>query len=109
MVDEQILFTSNATFELMRVLDEVLSNAKYAADDYLGLLVRYLARRDSEQDGADANGKGVNGATQANGKKEKKDAVLTGTPRALRQLDVVRLALARNLSRALVDGFDNAF
>ncbi|KAL7424161.1 hypothetical protein Q5752_001747 [Cryptotrichosporon argae] len=78
---DDILFTANDTFELMRVLEDVLANAAFAEDDYLGLLTRCLARQ-GEKDGAQA---------------------------ARRRLDEVRLALARNLARALVDGFDHPF
>lgn len=77
----------------MRVLEEVLANAKFAPEEYLRQLCSYLAR----EEGAKANGE-VNGATD---KEDKKDDSVAA---AERKLEVVRLALARNLSRALVGG-----
>lgn len=84
--DEDILFSSEGTFELMRVLEEVLANAKYAPAAYLGQLRRYLERKEGVPEGS-----------------AKKDVYQP----SLRKLEVVRLALARNLSRALVVGFDD--
>lgn len=85
-VDSEILFTSNESFELLRVLQEVLSNASFAPNEYLLQLTRYL-RRKGEVVREDKAGIGL----------------------ALRKMDEVRLALARNLARALVVGFDNPF
>lgn len=97
--DEEILFGSYETFELMRVLEEVLSNSKFAPATYLGQLWRYLERKEG----------GANGAGVANGHtKNAKDEEREGIQAALRKLEVVRLALARNLSRALVVGDDEA-
>lgn len=82
---------SKSTFEIMRVLEEVASNAEYAAKEYVGQLQTYLV---SEAARADAN-KAINGKKAGQTFDE-----------ALRKLEEVRLALARNLARALV--FDNA-
>lgn len=91
--DEEILFNTFHTFELMRVLEEVLENSKFAPATYLGQLWRFLERKEG----------GANGAGGANGHtKNAKDEEREGTQAALRKLEIVRLALARNLSRALV-------
>ena len=121
--DRDIYFNSAETFELMRVLEEVLSNAKYAPVEYLRQLSRYLARHDEEaKETKEADGRangtlnGVNGNSSSNGAskndssnsdKPKKDTV--DIEAAERKLEVVRLALARNLSRALVVGCDGPF
>ncbi|TXT13662.1 hypothetical protein VHUM_01029 [Vanrija humicola] len=101
--DAAILFSSNDTFELMRVLDDVVSNSRSAPVEYLRQLWRHLERQPAE--GGSANGtKAANGVGAKAG-----DEVSAGTKIARRKLDEVRLALARNLARALVDGFDNPF
>ncbi|KAL1411069.1 hypothetical protein Q8F55_002016 [Vanrija albida] len=100
--DQQILFSSNETFELMRVLDDVVSNSQSAPVEYLRQLWRHLERQPAE-------GGNANGTKAANGVAKAGDEISTGTVIARRKLDEVRLALARNLARALVDGFDNAF
>ena len=63
----------------MRVLEEVTVYADFAADEYLAQLTTHLR-----------------GSTR-------------GHAAALNKLEEVRLALARNLARALVVGFDNPF
>lgn len=101
--DQEILFSSNDTFELMRVLDDVVSNSQSAPVEYLRQLWRHLERQPAE--GGSANGtKAANGVPAKAG-----DETSAGTVIARRKLDEVRLALARNLARALVDGFDNPF
>lgn len=106
--DEEILFDAEGTFELMRVLEEVLANSKFAPATYLGQLWRFLERKEGVAGGAT----GANGASEANGAnghaKNAKEEEREGIQAALRKLEVVRLALARNLSRALVVGFDDA-
>lgn len=82
-MDTEILFTSNDTFELLRVLEEVTSNASFAPDDYLSQLSQILLRQNPGD--------------------------VKDMSAALRKLEEVRLALARNLARALVVGFDNPF
>lgn len=96
--DSEILFSSNDTFELLRVLEEVMSNASFAQDDYLGQLALVLASR--RKAGNEQRGDG------------KAQAILDrkqGMEDAQRKMEEVRLALARNLARALVVGFDNPF
>jgi nuclear pore complex protein Nup85 len=95
MVDPDILFTSNDSFELLRVLDEVTQNSNYAPEEYLDSLVIYLQR--SEASTSSASGQAAEKVTKM------------GLPEANRKLDQVRLALARNLARALVVGFENPF
>jgi nuclear pore complex protein Nup85 len=95
MIDPDILFTSNDSFELLRVLDEVTQNSSYAPEEYLDSLIIYLQR--SEASTATATGQAVEKVTKM------------GLPEANRKLDQVRLALARNLARALVVGFENPF
>jgi nuclear pore complex protein Nup85 len=94
MIDPDILFTSNDSFELLRVLDEVTQNSSYAPEEYLDSLIIYLQRSEST-------------ATAAGQVAEKVTEM--GMPEANRKLDQVRLALARNLARALVVGFENPF
>jgi nuclear pore complex protein Nup85 len=94
MIDPDILFTSNDSFELLRVLDEVTQNSSYAPEEYLDSLIIYLERSEST-------------ATAAGQATEK--VMKMGLPEANRKLDQVRLALARNLARALVVGFENPF
>ena len=81
-----ILFTSNDSFELLRILEEVMSNATFSQNEYLAQLVQYLRR----QEGIASDGS-------------------TGLALARRKMEEVRLALARNLARALVAGFDSPF
>jgi nuclear pore complex protein Nup85 len=95
MVDPDILFTSNDSFELLRILDEVTQNSSYAPEEYLDSLITYLQR--SEAASAIASGQTAETVTKM------------GLPEAYRKLDQVRLALARNLARALVVGFENPF
>ena len=61
-------------------------NASFAPNEYLGQLVQYIRRKEG------APGEGNDGMILAR-----------------RKMEEVRLALARNLARALVDGFDNPF
>ncbi|WWC60964.1 uncharacterized protein I303_103541 [Kwoniella dejecticola CBS 10117] len=91
--DTDILFSSNETFELLRVLEEVKSNALFASTEYLGGLFVYLHRSDLK-DQSDAE--------------DKEDEVVK-YDEAWKKLDQVRLALARNLARSLVNGFDGPF
>lgn len=94
--DPEILFTSNDSFELLRILEEVVSSSSFAAEEYLYSLIVYLQR-------------------QGSGKKATTDVssietvTSQGQAGAYRKLDEVRLALARNLARALVIGFENPF
>ena len=81
--DDAILIGSDHTFELMRVLEDVTSNADFAPSDYLEQLAIYLGRVDGKDDS-----RGMTDETYAV---------------ALRKLEVVRLALARNLARAVID------
>lgn len=90
--DEDIRLGPSGTFELMRTLEDILGNARFAPFDYLHLLWRYLERVEPATNGK-ANG------VKADGEKEQ-------TERALAKLEVVRLALARNLSRAMVAGLE---
>ncbi|BEI79576.1 hypothetical protein CcaverHIS002_0101050 [Cutaneotrichosporon cavernicola] len=90
--DEEIHLGPAGTFELMRTLEDTLGAARFAPHDYLHMLWQYLERTEPQ------NGKGkANDAT----KEEEKWAA-----RPLRKLEVVRLALARNLSRAMVAGLE---
>lgn len=98
--DAEILFTSNDSFELLRVLEEVTSNSTYAPQEYLYSLVVYLERHSAP-------------AAAEEGKKQSTldigETTKRGTEGAYRKLEQVRLALARNLARALVVGFENPF
>jgi nuclear pore complex protein Nup85 len=96
--DSEILFSSNDTFELLRVLEEVMSNASFAQDDYLGQLALVLVSQ--RKVGSDQRG---------DGKAEALLDIKQGMEDAQRKMEEVRLALARNLARALVVGFDNPF
>jgi nuclear pore complex protein Nup85 len=100
--DSEILFSSNDTFELLRVLEEVMANASFAQEDYLGQLALVLVsqRKAEPKEGSDQRGDGK--AEAALDKKQ-------GMDEAQRKMEEVRLALARNLARALVVGFDNPF
>jgi nuclear pore complex protein Nup85 len=70
-------------------------NSTFAPSDYLTQIVEYMQRKSrSTTDGNEKEGPG--------------SKVVDYTP-ALRKLEEVRLALARNLARALVVGFDNPF
>ncbi|WRT67281.1 uncharacterized protein IL334_004248 [Kwoniella shivajii] len=92
--DSEILFSSNETFELLRVLEEVKSNATFAPSDYLLQLIQYLQQiSKSKTDQAENSQKGMK----------------IGFEEGWKKLDEVRLALARNLARALVGGFDSPF
>ena len=80
------------------MLEEVSSNSIYAPQEYLYNLVVYLERH------------------SASATEEKKQSSLDigettkrGSEGAYRKLEQVRLALARNLARALVVGFENPF
>jgi len=95
MADPDILFTSNDSFELLRVLDEVTQNSSYAPEEYLDSLIIYLQWNEAST--ATATGRAPEKVTKM------------GLPEANRRLDQVRLALARNLARALVVGFENPF
>ncbi|WVQ69924.1 uncharacterized protein L199_008147 [Kwoniella botswanensis] len=86
--DSDILFSSNETFELLRVLEEVKVNSSFAKQDYLEQLIQYLQRLSGDYDD-----------------KTKK----IGYEDGYKKLDQVRLALARNLARSLVGGFDSPF
>lgn len=90
--DPDILFTSLDSFELLRILDEITQNSSYAPEEYLYNLITYLHR-----DAPAAAGQTVEAVTKL------------GLSEANRRLDQVRLALARNLARALVVGFENPF
>ncbi|ORX33416.1 Nup85 nucleoporin-domain-containing protein [Kockovaella imperatae] len=91
--DAEVLFNANDTFELMRVLEDVESNAIVAPDMYLGDLVSHLRRKQEQGQGE--------GLSLHGGKASLADARTT--------LDQVRLALARNLARAMVMDFDTPF
>lgn len=107
--DEEILFDSESTFELMRVLEDVLAKSKFAPATYLGQLWRFLERKEGSANGSNGSN-GSNGTSDANGHaKNAKDEEREGIQAALRKLEVVRLALARNLSRALVVGSEDAY
>jgi nuclear pore complex protein Nup85 len=75
------------------VLEEVMTNASFAPKDYLEQLILLLGRKE-ERGGQRL----VNGAADRQGMEI-----------AIRKMEEVRLALARNLARALVVGFDNPF
>lgn len=92
--DEEILFGPAETMELMRVLEDVLANARFAPGDYLRQLWRYIQRQEKG---------GLQDAKPASGKAED---IKQETEIALQRLELVRLALARNLSRAMVAGLD---
>lgn len=83
-LDTDILFTSNDTFELMRILEEVTTNSTFASREYLDQLRRHLMKPEGT-------------------------IITIDYAVATRKLEEVRLALARNLARALVVGFDNPF
>ena len=85
-VDPEILFTSHDSFELLRILEEVMTNASFAPDEYLFQLRQYLRRSSGAED-------------------DEKSGMVS----ARRKMEEVRLALARNLARALIIGFDNPF
>lgn len=95
--DQDIRLGPIGTYELMRTLEDILGNARFAPVDYLNLLWRYLERTQPV----------ANGGGKSNGAKEKKDDVKAHTEDALAKLEVVRLALARNLSRAMVAGLES--
>ncbi|OXG31619.1 nuclear pore complex protein Nup85 [Cryptococcus neoformans Ze90-1] len=95
--DSEILFTSNETFELLRVLEEVYANAAFAEEEYLGQLVQYLQRT--------LNTPSAEEERHITKKSEKKVTMED----ARRKMDEVRLAISRNLARAMVAGFDSPF
>jgi nuclear pore complex protein Nup85 len=74
----------------MRVLEEVSTNARFNPSDYLGPLLTLLRRKT-----------GAGAVAEA--------AVEGDWSEAWRKLEEVRLALARNLARAVIVGFDNPF
>lgn len=76
----------------MRVLEDVKSNSAYAPDEYLGQLQVLLERVQGEE------------ASKVTGKHKEPDYSV-----ALRKLDEVRLALARNLARAMVLNINDPF
>ena len=82
--------SSANTFEIMRVLEDVLDSAQYAPSEYLSQLELFLNHR------AEAPSDAVEG-----GKEE--------YVRAIRKLEEVRLALARNLARSLVLNVNDQF
>jgi nuclear pore complex protein Nup85 len=97
-LDPEILFTSNDSFELLRILEEVTSNSTFAAEEYLYSLIIYLQRQSPSADASTKVGEpSIETITQQ------------GQAGAYRKLDEVRLGLARNLARALVVGFENPF
>lgn len=89
----------------MRVLEEVCSNAKFAPVDYLRQLWRYLQNQEHEEA---ANGV-ANGTGEGKKLEDVKEQQKHGVEAAECKLEIVRLALARNLSRALVVGGDGPF
>lgn len=123
--DPETLLSSNDTFELLRILEEVLSNSTFAPTEYLYQLILYLdcrsAPNSTEQNASapdantlvNGNGKGVNKAGKGTmvdaSNKGVEETMKRGVGEARRKLEEVRLAIARNLSRALLIGFDNPF
>jgi nuclear pore complex protein Nup85 len=95
--DPEILFTSLDSFELLRILDEVTQNSAYAPEEYLSSLTIYLQRSEASE------------SAPAPTPVEAAKTTKIGLLEAHRKLDQVRLALARNLARALVVGFENPF
>ncbi|WVN86702.1 uncharacterized protein L203_101874 [Cryptococcus depauperatus CBS 7841] len=106
--DSEILFNSNETFELMRVLQQVLDNASFAPQNYLGQLVHYLRRTEDliTSDGAEHPFGQTQKHIQQSSKQDKNER---GIETAKRKMDEVRLALARNLARAMVVSVDSPF
>lgn len=96
-VDSEILLSSNETFELLRVLEEVYANAAFAEEDYLGQLVQYLRRTLNTT------------SAKEEGQSRKKDEKTVTMEDARRKMEEVRLAISRNLARAMVAGFDSPF
>lgn len=96
--DPEILFTSNDSFELLRVLEEISSNSTYAPQEYLYNLFVYLERHSTAA-----------GAEKKQSTLDIAETTRRGSEGAYRKLEQVRLALARNLARALVVGFENPF
>lgn len=84
-IDPELLIKEQETFELMRVLEEVMGNATFAHNDYLGQLAVYL---DSRNKSKQTQGDKTSGGRDWTSAREK--------------MEEVRLALARNLARALV-------
>lgn len=78
-----MVVSSANTFEIMRVLEDVVDSAQYAPKEYLSQLEHFLTRQSSDQAGGPVTrGEDFSGAR--------------------RKLEEVRLALARNLARSLV-------
>lgn len=100
VADSEILFTSNDTFELLRILQEITSSAAFAPHDYLDQLAILLKSRANNADSATQ-------AAVSNTSPETTQT--TDLTAAFRRIEECRLALARNLARALVVGFDNPF
>lgn len=94
VADPDILFSTNDTFELMRVLQEVSSDARFNSTDFLGKLSAVIRRQSTTISGTAMTGKDKTNEEHA---------------AAWRRLEEVRLALARNLARAMVAGFDASF
>lgn len=87
----------------MRVLEDVSTNARYNPHDYLGQLSTLL-RRTTATPAAKTATKG-----KGNDKEAVAVPVVEDWTASWRKLEEVRLALARNLARAVVVGFDDAF
>lgn len=104
VADAEILFTSNDTFELLRVLQEVTSNATFAPHDYLDQLAILLDSRIARTAVAPSSENAQKPQDSAKTASKERDLSL-----AYRRIEECRLALARNLARALVVGFDNPF
>lgn len=79
----------------MRILEEILLNSKYNPSSYLNYLRIYL----------DKNKKIMSSVMKGKGK----DSGAVEWQQTLLKLEEVRLALARNLARALVSGSDGPF
>ncbi|EIW66274.1 hypothetical protein TREMEDRAFT_70200 [Tremella mesenterica DSM 1558] len=108
--DSEILFTSNDTFELLRVLEEITSNSTYAPTEYLAQLGQLLLRLSSEIKLSGKMTTEMNGSLDnSKGMIKKTQGSEDGISLAIRKLEEARLALARNLARALVVGFDAPF
>ncbi len=97
--DAEILFDATGSFELLRELEAVTGAAQTDATTYLGPLAAVLANRTSRA--GEVNVKGMQKERGASGARDLQPA--------WRCLEEVRLALARNLARAMVAGFDEPF
>jgi nuclear pore complex protein Nup85 len=120
ILDHEILLSSNDTFELLRILEEVTSNSTFAPTEYLYQLVLYLQRQSNlsprtngditaRTNGTHPHDTDPTARKPDTSKKGIEETMKRGLGDAQRKLDEVRLAIARNLSRALVQGFDNPF